>query len=168
VLFRSMETDDLLAVIVTGARAVTGRPIQWLVDAAMILRHAREQIDWERLVGLAVEAGQGARLRGALDTLESVLGPAVPVEIRARLAGHKPRARERLIYACTTTSADPLGSLPQALAEHLAATAGSSGAATLARLPAFLRMRWQREHTWQLPWAAAQRARARLSVRSRA
>ena len=48
------ETDDLLAAFVTGARAVPGRPIQWLVDAAMILRHARDRIDWERLVGLGV------------------------------------------------------------------------------------------------------------------
>jgi hypothetical protein len=152
------ETDDLLAAIVTGARAVSGRPIQWLVDAAVILRHAQGRIDWERLVALGVDAGQGLRLRDALAALDPLVGPVVPVEIRKRLAEQRPTARERLIYACTTTTARPLGSFPQAVGEHLAETAGSSAAATIRRLPAFLRRRWEIEHTWQLPLAGAERA----------
>jgi hypothetical protein len=44
-----------------------------------------------------------------------------------------------------------LGSLPQALGEHLGATTGSSTSATAAGLPRFFRERWELEHTWQLP-----------------
>jgi Uncharacterised nucleotidyltransferase len=153
------ETDDLLAAIVTGARAVPGRPIQWLVDAAVLLRHAQEHIDWERLVGLGVDAGQGLRLRDAFDALDPLVGPVVPVEIRKQLAAHRPTARERLIYACTTTSVRPLGSFPQAVGEHLADTVGSSAATTIRQFPAFLRRRWEVEHSWQLPLAGARRAR---------
>jgi hypothetical protein len=151
------ETDDLLAAIVTGARAVPDRPIQWLVDAAMILRHA-DHVDWERLVDLGVVAGQGLRLREALAMLEALVGPILPRDIREQLSAHKPSRRERLIYVCTTTAVRPLGSLPQAVGEHLAATTGSSAAATMRRLPAFLRKRWKLENTWQLPLAGAQRA----------
>jgi hypothetical protein len=152
------ETDELLAAIVTGARAAPGRPIEWLVDAVMILRQSPERIDWERLVAIGVDAGQGLRLLGALHALDPLAGPAVPVEIRNRLAAHKATARERLMYVCTTTDAWPLGSFPQAVGEHLAQTAGSSAATTIRRLPAFLRRRWELEHTWQLPLAGARRA----------
>jgi hypothetical protein len=57
------------------------------------------------------------------------------------------------------------GSFPQALAEHLGATAGRSALATVAALPAFLRERWELDHAWQLPVAGGRRALRSLGRR---
>src|SRR5581483_5203765 len=60
-------TDSLLAVVVAGARYGPLPPTQWLVDAAMILRG--REIDWDRLIELAVTRGQAVRLWEALGLL---------------------------------------------------------------------------------------------------
>lgn len=150
-------TDDLLATIVAGARANPIRSVQWIVDAAMILR-GLEQIDSERLCRIAVERGQGLRLRSALEYVRQLLGTDPLPAVRESLGRWRPPARERLTYACTSRSIPALGSFPQALGEHLGATAGRSAWATVAALPAFLRTRWELDHAWQLPVAGGRRA----------
>ncbi len=157
-------TDDLLATVVTGARVNPIRSVQWIVDAAMILRD-EEQIDSERLSGIAVERGQGLRLRDALEYLRQLLGSDLLPAVRESLGLRKPSARERLTYACTSRSVPALGSLPQALGEHLGATAGRSGWAAVAALPAFFRARWDVDHAWQLPVAGGRRAVRNLGRR---
>jgi hypothetical protein len=151
-------TDDLLAAIVTGARVGSEGSIQWIVDAAMILRSVPEQIDWERLAHIGIECGQGLRLRDALEYLRRSFGLVPPALIGRRLDEWHPSPRERLIHACTVRAVRGSGSLPQAIGEHLAATAGRSVPATIAALPAFLRERWQLERNWRLPLAGGQRA----------
>ena len=143
-------TDDLLAAIVTGARATPTRSIQWIVDAAMILR-TPEQIDSERLCRIGIERGQGMRLRNALEFVRRLLGSSPLPAAQETLDRWKPTQRERLTYAFTARMVPGLGSLPQALGEHLGATTGSSTSATAAALPRFFRERWELEHTWQLP-----------------
>jgi hypothetical protein len=157
-------TDDLLAAIVTGARAHPVRSVLWIVDAAMILR-APEQIDWERLCRIGVERGQGLRLRDALEYLHRLVDSSAPPAVRERLDRRKPPARERLIYASTTGAVRRLGPLPQALGEHLSATTGRSAWATTAALPRFFRDRWNLDHTWQVPVAGGQRALRAISRR---
>ena len=156
--------DDLLSAIVTGARANPTRSLQWIVDAAMILR-TPEQIDWERFCRIGIERGQGLRLRETLRYLEGLLDSAPPPAVQESLDRRKPPARERLTYAFTARSIPGLGSFPQALGEHLGATTGRSSWATAATLPAFLRTRWNVEHTWQLPFAGGQRALRTLGRR---
>jgi len=143
-------TDDLLAAIVTGARATPTRSIQWIVDAAMILR-TPEQIDSERLCRIGIERGQGLRFRNALEFVRRLLGSSPLPAAQETLDRWKPTQRERLTYAFTARMVPGLGSLPQALGEHLGATTGSSTSATAAGLPRFFRERWELEHTWQLP-----------------
>jgi hypothetical protein len=138
--------DDLLATIVMGARANPFRSVQWLVDAAMILR-APEQIDWDRLCRTGIERGQGLRLRDALGYLQQLLGSAPPTAVQESLDRRKPSARERLTYACTARAFPGL----EPLGEHLGATSGRSAWATAGTLPGFFRNRWDLEHTWQVP-----------------
>jgi hypothetical protein len=157
-------TDDLLATIVTGARPNPARSVQWIVDATMILQTA-EQIDWERLCRIGIERSQGLRLRDALEYLQRLLGSAAPVAVEESLDRRRPSGRERLMYACTARSTPRLGSLPQAIGEHLGATTGRSAWATTAALPGFLRRRWELEHPWQLPVAGGQRALRALGRR---
>ena len=158
--------DDLLAAVVIGARARRVASLQWIVDAAMIVR-TPEQVDWQRLYRIAVERGQGLRLRDALVYLRELLGyspaPAVLEQLERRSASR----RERLVHAAMIRSVPWLGSLPQAVGEHLAVTAGTSAWATAGAFPAFLRQRWQVQRTRQLPSAAGRRAVGAL-VRGRA
>jgi len=142
-------TDDLLATLVAGARANPIHSVQWIVDAAMILR-TPDGVDPERLRRIGVERGQGLRLRNALEYLQGLLGSVPLPTVQEQLVQWKPSARERLSYWCTSRS--------QVLAEHLGATAGRSAWATVATLPAFLRERWELDHVWQLPVAGGRRA----------
>jgi hypothetical protein len=158
-------TDDLLAAIVLGARVGEPASIQWIVDAAMITRAAPDQIDWDRLVHIGVERGQGLRLRDALGYLDRLPGPSTRIEVRRMLDARRPGRRERLTYACTVRTVRGLGSFPQALGEHLAQTSRLTVPATIAAFPGFMRTRWQLEHNWQVPVAGARRAFRNLARR---
>lgn len=153
--------DDLLAAIVTGARANPIRSVQWIVDAAMILR-APEQVDWDRLCRTGIARGQGVRLGAAFEYLRPLLGSAPPPAVRESLDRRKPSARERIVYACTSRS---VSGLRHAVGEHLAATTGRSAWATACRFPGFFRDRWDLEHSWQLPVAGSRRAVRKARVR---
>jgi O-antigen/teichoic acid export membrane protein len=150
--------DALLAACVAGARYGPLPPTQWLVDAVMILRAG--ELDWDRLLELAVRHGQLLRLREALG---HVLGLGVPVPRRvatahAWLGDFSPTRRERLVFVLSSGPLGRRGGLPQSLGGLLAATAGESLARTAARLPGHLCARWSVEHSWQLPFAAGRRA----------
>lgn len=151
-------TDDLLATIVTGARVAPGGSIQWIVDVAMILRSVPDRIDWDRLTQMGIAAGQGLRLRDALEYVHRLVGLVAPAPVIRRLEEWRPSRRERLIHACSVREVRGLGSFPQAIGEHLFATTGRSTTATIAALPEFLCRRWQLERSWQLPLAGGRRA----------
>jgi hypothetical protein len=159
-------TDDLLAAIVTGARTRPAPSLQWILDAAMIQRSVPDEIDWERLVAAGLVWGQGLRLREALEYLDGLPGVSVPADVRRRLGARRPGRRERIGYACSTRPLGRLGSLPQAVGEHLAETAGRTALATIASFPGFLRRRWSLERTRQVPLAGARRA-YRVALRRR-
>ena len=99
-------TDAFLAACVAGARYGPLPPTQWLTDAVMILRAC--EIDWDRLIELAVTHGQGLRLRAALGCL---LGLPVPERLAAAhawLAGWSPTrkpSRRRSIPTRTSPTA---------------------------------------------------------------
>ena len=147
--------DALLAICVAGARVGFVPSTQWIVDAAMVLR--RGDIDWARLIGIALDHGQALRFREAVDYLRGLPVPEPPAEVRERLAGAAIARRERLIYALASGSIRGPGNVPETLAEHLAATADESLPRVLATYPGRLRARWGLEHAWQLPLAAGRR-----------
>ena len=150
-------TDTLLAACVAGARYGPLPPTQWLTDAVMILRAA--ELDWDRIIDLAVTHRQQLRLRHALDCLLDLPVP-VPERVAAAhdwLAGRRPSRRDRLAFALSSGRLARRGGLPHALAELVAATAGESLVRTAARLPRHLCNRWSVEHRWQLPLAAGRR-----------
>jgi len=123
----------------------------------MIVR-TPEQIDWQHLYRISVEGGQGLRLRDALLYLGGLLGYAPAPTVVEQLERRSPSRRERLVHATMSTDVPWLGSLPDAVGEHLAATAGTSAWATAGAFPAFLRERWQVPSSRQLPAAVGRRA----------
>jgi hypothetical protein len=153
--------DDLLLACVLGARTKPVRSVQWLVDIVQIARRDPGSLDWARIVELGRARGQALRLRQTFEYLSGVVGLEVP----AQLHGISIPARERLAYACAGARVGPLGTLPQALAEHLADSRDRSPVRAAAEFPGFLRARWQLEHGWQLPLAGSRRAYEALSGR---
>jgi len=150
-------TDALLAACVAGARYGPLPNTQWLTDAVMILRAT--EVDWDRIIDLAVTHRQHLRLREALACLLNLPVP-VPERVHAAhawLAGHPATRRDRLAFALSSGRVAGRGGLPHALAELVAVTTGESLARTAARLPRHLCARWSVEHPWQLPLAAGRR-----------
>jgi O-antigen/teichoic acid export membrane protein len=150
-------TDAFLAACVAGARYGPLPPTQWLTDAVMIMRSG--ELDWDRLVNLAVVHRQQLRLREALGCLLELPVP-VPrrvAEANTWLAQWKPARRDRLAFALSTGTLARRGGLADALVELLASTSGESLARTATRLPGHLCARWSVAHRWQLPFAAGRR-----------
>lgn len=148
--------DDLLIACARGGRVWPVRSVQWLIDAVQILRSAPEKVDWERLLELAGEHLQTVRVREALRYLEEVAG--TPLTAPASLGRRQVSRRERLAYRCAGAAVPGLGSLPQAVSEHLCSSREASPLRTARAFPGFLQRRWGLEHPWQLPGAAGQRA----------
>jgi hypothetical protein len=159
-------TDALLVAVVLGARRKPTPGITWILDAAMILRNARDRIEWTRLLDLAAARGQTTRLREALAYLSAFPAVEVPRPALDRLASERPRVTERLIYAGAAGSAPQLGALPEIVAAHLAESAGRGTVHAVATFPASLRRRWGLESSSQLPLAAGRRAVRLISGRT--
>ena len=150
-------TDALLATCVAGARYGPLPNTQWLTDAVMILRSA--ELDWDRLIDVAVTHQQHLRLREALACLLDLPVP-VPDRVGAAydwLASRPPTRRDRLVFELSSGRLARHGGLPHALSELVAQTPGESLARTAARLPRHLCARWNVQHRWQLPLAAGRR-----------
>ena len=148
-------TDAFLAACVAGARYGPLPPTQWLTDSVMILRAG--DVDWDRLIELAVTHGQSLRLREALDCLLRLPVPERVAAAHGWLAGWSPTRRERLVFALSSGRLARRGGQAQALAQLMAATSGEPLARTAARIPAHLCARWSLTSRWQLPLAAGRR-----------
>jgi hypothetical protein len=148
---------DLLIACAGGARTKPIRSIQWLVDIARIVDAHSNDLDWERLLADATAYAQVLRLRETFRYLSSVLEVMIPNDASESLDALSIGRRERLAYRFAGTRTGALGSLPQAVGEHLAQTRGASAVATVSAFPGFLRKRWNLNHGWQLPLAAARR-----------
>jgi hypothetical protein len=155
--------DELLIACAAGARAKHVRSVGWLVDMAQILRTASQRVDWGRLVSQASACNQVLRMREAFAYLSEVADISPPPAAVVMLEAAVVSRREWLAYRCAGARVTPLGSLPQAAAEHLWATRELSALETAAALPAFLRSRWGVDHTWQLPLAGGRKAQAILT-----
>jgi hypothetical protein len=150
-------TDALLAAFVAGARYGPLPRTQWLTDAMMILRGP--EVDWDRIIELAVTHGQHLRLRTALGCLLDLPVP-VPERVHAAhdwLERRPATRRDRLAFELSSGRLARRGGLPHALAELEAATEDEPLIRTAARIPRHLRTRWGVEHRWQLPLAAGRR-----------
>lgn len=158
--------DALLVTIVSGARTGAVPSIQWIADAAMVARSA--DVDWNRVVDLAMDSGQVDRVRDALETLRYLGALQAPPGVGAALDGARSTRRERVVYRCTTAPRGRLGALPEIVAQHVAETACESTARMLATFPSRLRERWQLDRTREVPAAVGRRALGSLAGRRKA
>ena len=79
-------TDTLLHVCVHGARWSTMPPMRWVADAMMIIRVARDRIEWPRLLRLArnrrLSLPLGRALGYLIENMRAPIPPAVVNELR--------------------------------------------------------------------------------------
>lgn len=154
-------TETLLVVCASGAREGPTPDVQWLADAAMIIR--THELDWDRLVERAAATHQTTRLKAALEYLDRLPGPHTPPVVGEMLAAQPVSRRDRISFRLASGGPRVLGALPTSLAEHLAATRERSAIHAIASFPAFLLDRWDLHHLWQLPGAIGRRTARRLT-----
>ena len=157
-------TDCLLAVCVAHARVGSASGPQWIADATMLLG---AEIDWPRLIDVAVGGGQTLRLTRSLGYLADLAPHGPPSDVLERLASLPVPTREKWIYGCTTGRFRNAGALPLLVAEHLSRTTDMSLVRSAASFPAHLRNRWGLARTRHVPLAALRRAVRRLTGRGR-
>jgi hypothetical protein len=100
-------TDELLLICVGPARDQPAASLQWIVDAAMIVRSAAGSIDWERLVADAVRVRAVLRLREAVRRLESA-SVVLPAAFLGALQQVQVSAREALAHRAAGEAGAPL------------------------------------------------------------
>jgi len=159
-------TEALLVALVLGARRKPTPSIAWILDTVMILRHAADRVDWQRLFDLGLPRGQALRLREALGYVSGLPQVDVPRAVLDRLAATPVSLAERLIYAGGAGSAARLGALPEVVAEQLVESAGLGPAHAITSFPGRLRARWGLRSSSQLPVAAGRRALRHISGRT--
>lgn len=85
-------TDQLIHACLHGFRWHGVVPIRWIADAMRVLR---VEVDWDRLRGVAAQAGLGAPLADTLGYLRSEFEAPVPRAVLATLRAARPSAAER-------------------------------------------------------------------------
>jgi Uncharacterised nucleotidyltransferase len=157
-------TDLLLAICSSAARSASAPNIQWLLDAAMILRS--DSLDGPRLLEMTRRSGQELRMRDALRYLLNFPRVPVPPEILSALDRTNPNRRKRIAYRLASGGAQLPGPAADLIAEHVALTAHEPAINTFCSVPDYLRRRWHLPSTSAVPAAAARRA-IRMLARDR-
>ena len=94
--------DQLLHVILHGARWNRIPPVRWLADAAMIERSSGPELDWERVVAEAIRRRGTITLEAALEHLVEAVAFDVPAWALALLRTAPRGPLERWVHRAAT------------------------------------------------------------------
>lgn len=138
-------TDALLHVVVHGTRWNPLPPLRWIADGVVVLRLAGADIDWPRLVALAVTTRLTLRVHRALRYLRERFDAPIPAETLAALGaapvGAIERVESRHLGGAGSWSGVNASSLVMALAHCARATQGDPLPRRLAYLSSYMRQR---------------------------
>jgi Uncharacterised nucleotidyltransferase len=101
-------TDALLDCCGVGSDPVAASPLQRVADAAMVLRTAADQVDWDRLARRAQQAAMVLAVRELLEYLSYVLQSPVPATALDTIATMRVSALDRLEFASPPGTRSPL------------------------------------------------------------
>src|SRR5439155_14544518 len=161
-------TDQLLHVIVHGARWGSDATLRWIADATTLLSGDGEHIDWELLVERAAGARRTLLLRDALTYLETAGFASIPRRVLDLLAGASASARDRWAVRLGGWSGGRvLGEFPRTLEHYLELSRSWSARATIMRFPRFLQLGWGLDSVWQVPWFALRKLTDRVGTATR-
>lgn len=147
-------TDQLLHVCVHGAEWNDMPPVRWVADAAMIIRAAESEIDWERLIEQTRKRRLMLPMKETLGYLRDLLGDVVPDDVLRAFRSVPATLAERALYRIRSAPAKPLKRIPVAhywLNSWRLARAPSRGRKLLDFL-AYIKCLWGAEHLWQAPF----------------
>src|SRR5262249_11969646 len=91
-------TDLLFHVLVHGAAYNNVAPIRWIADAAIVMRKAPGEIDWDRIVDLAERRMLPLVVWRAFEQLAQLSGTSAPAATMRRLADASVSWAERREY----------------------------------------------------------------------
>lgn len=158
-------TDLLLLTILHGVRFGISDDTRWAVDAATILRHCADEVDWDLLVDLAVRHRvievTNTALRYLIDRiLVGGLTGIVPAGVMVRLGSARRSWRERVIDRLSEWEHGMRPGTPRLLVDlvvrQMAFTAHESIVMSVRSFPWFLAL-----------WTGVDRPRRMLAVRRR-
>ena len=93
---RPSATALLFSIVVHGMRCNPASPVRWVADAARILQHDAEPIDWDDLIAFATCQRLTNRLGLGLDYLRRRFGLPIPKAVPGALLGRRQSTIERL------------------------------------------------------------------------
>src|SRR5574342_73274 len=134
--------DQLLHVLVHGAKWENPRSVVWLMDAYQIIAFVGEPLDWQRLAGQARLRSAVLTVTAALDYLRSELGAAVPEATLVTLRRERPGVIEKLEYRAESSGDSFRAVVLREILGHLHRTKGHS---PLSRLRSWV---WYLQASW--------------------
>jgi hypothetical protein len=116
--------DQLLHVIVHGARWSLVQPVSWVADATVLIRTAGTTIDWDRFVQQVRSRRLVAPVREALEYLSARMGAEIPSSALDALRQVSVPYRERLEHGIKIRPRPLVGTLPVLGFDYLRLTEG--------------------------------------------
>jgi hypothetical protein len=163
--------DQLLHVCVHGTeRAWWGGErmpnLRWVADAAMILRNARQELDWDRLFAQTQRFEYVLPMREALGYLHDIFASELPAAALSRIRAARVPVAERIAERARTRPSHlwgPWVALGVSYLEYRSTLPPGPGLLErLAGLTSFLGRRWGTDRTWKLPFMAVFRGLRRI------
>ena len=149
--------DELLNVLIAGARVNPWPSLSWIADAMAVLRSTDTEVDWGRLLRQTRRLRATLRVHDAASFLRRELDAEVPDEVLEELRTTRLRSREVLAHRIAARAWGPFGA-PDTVTRFLRLTAGSSFPRALGDLPTFLCDEWGLDRRSQIPAATARKA----------
>jgi hypothetical protein len=139
--------------------------VRWCADATVVVRHAADDLDWDRLLDETVRRDLTVPVSNGLRFIADVCDAPVPPRVINELAKIPVSRRTQRAYTVILrdpTGPDVLGGLRGTQA-YWARQSAKWGPARAAReLPWFLMDNWNLEHPGQVPVEAVRKAVKRL------
>jgi hypothetical protein len=148
-------TDLLFHVIVHGAAYNNIAPIRWIADAAVVMRKAPDDIDWDRIVRLAEQRMLTLVVRRAFEQLAELSGTAAPAEALRQLARVRVSWAERREYARRVVDIDYRYTIVGRWCELSRQHGRVSLSRRISRIPGFMQQIWAVDRKAALPLTLA-------------
>jgi len=159
--------DMLLHLVVHGLWAGSSANVRWVADAAVVIRTAGDELDWDRVLDQTVRRDLVVPVSNALRYLDRVVDTPVPPRAVNELLRVPVRRRTRRAYdriMGDTQETELLGGLEGTRA-YWSRQSYKWGTWRAAReLPYFLQDNWNLDHPAQVPVEAVRKAGKRLAL----
>jgi hypothetical protein len=144
-------TDLLFHVVVHGAAYNNVAPIRWIADAAVVMRKAFAEIDWNRIVELAEQRMLTLVMRRAFEQLGELSGTHAPAETMRRLTEAHVSWAERREYEQRVVDIDYRYTIVGRWCELSRQHGHASLSRRISRIPGFMQQIWSVDSMAALP-----------------